>query len=46
MATARPENLKKVYRKERDPRIKIRMAAMNMVCMSNESIQHTADSLM
>lgn len=46
MATIRPEDLRKAYRKERDPRVKIRMAAVNMVCMNNESIQHTADSLM
>lgn len=46
MATIRPENLRKAYRKERDPRVKIRMVAVNMVCMDNESIRHTADSLM
>ena len=43
MATTRPENLKKAYRKERSLG-KIRMAAVNIVYMNDESIQHTADS--
>ncbi len=46
MATVRPEDLKKAYRKTRDPRVKIRTVAVNIVCTNNESIQHTADSLM
>ena len=46
MTTTRPEDLKKAYGKKRDPRVKIRMVAVNMVCMNNESIQHTTDSLM
>ena len=46
MPAVKSEDLKKAYKKERDPRVKIRMAAVNMVCMNNESIQHAADSLM
>ena len=46
MKTATPEDLRQAYKKERDPRVARRMAAVNMVCVNNESIQHTADSLM
>ena len=46
MTTVRPENLKKAYRKKRDPRVKIRMVAVNMLCMNDESIRYAADSLM
>ena len=46
MARVTPEELRKAYRKEKDPSIKIRMAAINMVCMNNCSIQDAADSLM
>ena len=46
MTAIRPEDLKKAYRRERDFRVKIRMAAINTMCMNNESIQHTADLLM
>ena len=45
MVTVRPEDLREAYRKERNSRVKIRIAALNMVCMNNESIQHAADSL-
>ena len=30
MSAVKPENLKKAYRKEKDPRVKIRMAAVNI----------------
>ncbi len=46
MPTVKSEDLKKAYKREKNPRVKIRMAAVNMVCMNNESIQHVADSLM
>ncbi len=46
MPAAKPEDLRKAYKKERDPKVVKRMAAVNMVCMNNESIQHVADSLM
>ncbi|MDE0265459.1 MAG: hypothetical protein OXK17_00295 [Thaumarchaeota archaeon] len=46
MATARSEDLKKAYGKERNPWVKIRIAAVTMVCMNNENIQRTADSFM
>ena len=42
----KPEDLKNAYKKEKDARIKIRMAAVNMVIFKNASIEHTADSLM
>ena len=37
------EDLKKVYKKEKDIRIKVRMVAVNMVVFNNESIAHTVD---
>ena len=46
MATTTSEDLKKAYRKEKDPRVIKRMAAVNMVCMNDESIWHAADLLM
>ncbi len=42
----KPEDLKKAYKKEKDIRIKTRMIAVNMVVFNNESIAHTANSLM
>ena len=46
MSSVKPEDLKKAYKKERDPRVIKRMAAVNMVCMNNDTIQETADRLM
>ena len=46
MATTTPEDLKKAYRKEKDPRVIKRMAAVNMVCVCGDSIHETADRLM
>ncbi len=46
MPVAKPEGFRKAYKKERDPKVVKRMAAVNMVCMNSQSIQHTADSLM
>lgn len=45
MTTTTPEDLKKAYKKERDFRVKIKTAAVNMVCMNNESIMYTAELL-
>ena len=45
-STAKPEDLKKAYKKEKDPRVKIRMAAVNMVAIRGKSLQETADNLM
>lgn len=42
MASITPEDLKKVYRKEKDPKVRARMAAVNMVCMKNASVQDAA----
>ena len=33
MATTKPEDIRKAYKKEKDPKVKVRMAAVNMVCM-------------
>lgn len=46
MSAVKPEDLRKAYKKERDPRVKIRMAAVNMVCMNGQDVRHVADSLM
>ena len=46
MASIKPEDFKKAYKKEEDPCVKIRMAAVNMACFQNVSIKTTADSLM
>ena len=46
MPIVKPEDLKKAYKKEKDLRVKIRMAAVNMVCMHDDTIQTTADRLM
>ena len=44
--TTTPKDLRNAYKKEKDPRVRARMAAVNRVCMNNDSIQKTADSLM
>ena len=41
-----PEDLRAAYKREKDPKVIKRMATVNMVCMNDESIKHTADSLM
>ena len=46
MATTKPEDLREAYRKEKDLRMTKMIVAVNMGCVNNESIQHTADSLM
>ena len=46
MADAGPEDPRQACRKEKDPRAKIRMAAVNMACINGQSLQLTADSLM
>ena len=46
MTTTKPEDLRKAYKKEKDPHVVKRMAAVNMVCVHGDSIQDTADSLM
>lgn len=46
IATMRRDDLKKAYREEKDPRAKIRVATVNMMCMNNGNIRHTADPLM
>ena len=40
------EEFKQAYRKEKDPRVVKRMAAVNMAYYNQESTQHVADSLM
>jgi len=46
MAATNPEDLKKAYKKERDPRVRVRMVAANMVCILDYSISDTAELLM
>ena len=40
MSAVKPEDLKKAYKKEKDPRVKIRMAAVNLVCINNDNIKN------
>jgi len=46
MAETKPEELKEAYKKERDPRVRVRMAAVNAVCILDCSISDTAELLM
>ena len=46
MAEMSKEEFKLAYRKEKDPRVVKRMAAVNMAHYNRESAQHVADSLM
>ncbi len=46
MTTVTSKDLKKACKKEKNPQVRARILAVNMVCMNNESIQHTADSLL
>ena len=46
MPAVKPEDLKKAYKKEKDPRVKIRMAAVNMVCINGRNVREAADNLM
>jgi len=46
MAEIPREEFKRAYRKEKDPRVVKRMAAVNMAHYNRESAQHVADSLM
>jgi len=36
-----PEDLKDAYRKEKDPRARARMAAVNTVCILEDGVQDT-----
>ena len=46
MVPATPEDLREAYRSEKNPRVIKRMAAVNMVCVCNMSVQDVADCLM
>ena len=46
MTSISSEDLRRAYRKEKDPRVLKRMAAASMVCMRGDGIQETADRLM
>jgi len=46
MAETKPEDLRKAYRREKDPRVVKRMVAVNSVCMEKMDIGKTADLLM
>jgi len=46
MTETKPEELKEAYKKERDPRVRARMAAVNAVCILDYSISDTAELLM
>ena len=46
MPTTNPKDLKKAYKKEKDPRVIKRMAVVNMVCIHGDGIKDTADRLM
>jgi len=45
MAETKPEDLKKAYKSEKDPRVRARMVAVNAVCVKTD-IGKTADCLM
>ena len=46
MVETSKEEFKQAYRREKDPRVVKRMAAVNMAYYNQESTQHVADSLM
>jgi len=46
MTETKPEELKEAYKREKDPRVRARMAAVNAVCILDCSISDTAELLM
>jgi len=43
MAETKPENLRKAYKREKDPKVRARMAAVNMACVKKVDVGKTAN---